>query len=375
MIPISRPDLGAIERTYLLEAFDSGWISSHGRYVTQAERMLCDLTSVSHAAVCSNGTVALHLALLGLDVGPGDEVIIPDLSYVATLNAVLYVGATPVIVDVDPTTWCIDPAHVASAITPLTKAVIAVDLYGHPADYAALNDIIGCRSIAVVADAAESIGARSGGYPAAAGADVVTFSFFGNKVITSGEGGAVLSRDASVHETIRILRNQGNNPYRRYFHDVIGYNYRLTNLSAAILTAQLERLPDLLSARSRVVANYKKELAQEVDITPQGCAPGAEPTPWLFSVVLSEGIMTSRDEVLSRLERDGIETRPTFPLLSQMPFRKPSWRVGDTHVAQRISDRGISLPTFPQLEAGEVEFISLRLSESVSRDPLRNGTA
>lgn len=360
MIPMSRPSITDLERKYLLDAFDSGWISSLGDYVTRAEDKLRVIANTAHAAVVSNGTTALHLALVALDIGPGDEVILPSCTYVATLNAVLYVGAVPVIVDVDPVTWCISPDAVQDALTSRTRAVIAVDLYGHPADYVALKQVCAPVGAALIADAAESIGGSVRGVPVGALADISTFSFFGNKVVTSGEGGAIVTHDADVDRRIRKLRNQGNHETRRYFHDVLGYNYRMTNLAAAILCAQLERLPELLGARHKVVDQYNTLLKGIDGIMPQGRAPGATPSPWMYSVQVDAALGLHRDDIMMRLRSEGVETRPVFNMVQSMPFLS-EFRAHSTPVANRLAESGLSLPTFPDMTAAEVDRVASTL--------------
>lgn len=365
MIPISRPSLGSLEREYLLDAFDSGWISSLGSYVEKAEHLLRLATGTQHAAVVSNGTTALHLALLALDVGPGDEVIIPATTYVATLNAVLYVGATPVIVDVDPGDWCICPTATAEAVTKKTKAIIAVDLYGHPADYTALHGVCRDRGIAVIADAAESIGALRGGVPVGSLADVSIFSFFGNKVVTSGEGGALTTSNSEIDRRVRQLRNQGNHSSIRYFHEVLGYNYRMTNLSAAILTAQLERIAELVQRRSDVIDRYRLLLDGDTFVTPQGVADQVQPSPWMFSVTLNSSTASQRDEIIRIMQHAGVETRPVFQSLTQMPYLTLR-RTPELPVAHRLASTGISLPTHPDLSEVEVDEVVAALRSAVS---------
>lgn len=365
MIPIAEPDLGPLERAYLLDAFDSGWISSRGDYIERAERLLEKITTVSHVALCNNGTTALHLAMVAVGVGEGDEVIIPSLTYISTLNAVYYVNALPVVVDVLDTTWCIDPTMVEAAITPRTKAILAVDLYGQTADYVALREIANRYGIALVADAAESIGATLHGVPAGALADVSTFSFFGNKVITSGEGGAVTTSSPEIHAKILQLRNQGNHPVKRYFHDVIGYNYRMTNLSAAILTAQLERLNSLITARKRVVDEYHRIFAMDGLVLEQATLEGATPTPWMYSVRLPGYSTDDRDAVIQALADAGVDSRPVFPLVQDMPFVPMSQRVS-TPVAARISREGISLPTYPTLEDSQIQYVASAFSQALT---------
>ncbi|WP_307367731.1 DegT/DnrJ/EryC1/StrS aminotransferase family protein [Microbacterium sp. W4I4] len=345
-----------MERSYLLDAFDSGWISSRGEYIGHSEKILASVAGTPYAAVCSNGTTALHLALLAIGIAPGDEVIIPSLTYIATLNALYYVGATPIIVDVLDDTWCIDPTAVESVITARTKAIIAVDLYGQPADYTALAQVAKQHGLRLIADAAESIAGSLHGVPTGALADVSVFSFFGNKVITSGEGGAVTTASPDIDRLVRQLRNQGNHPTQRYVHDMIGYNYRMTNLSAAILTAQLERIDGLVSERRRVVDTYTSLIGGSNAFRLQEVSPGAVPTPWMISVRITGLDSARRDEVIQRLGEVGIESRPVFPLIQTMPF-VPKEHRRSTPVAELISQEGISLPTFPQLSDDTIQMI------------------
>ena len=364
MIPMSQPSLGHLERRYLMDAFDSGWISSLGSYIPRSEGSLRAIAAAKHAAVVSNGTTALHLALLALQIGPGDEVIIPGLTYVATLNAVLYVGARPVIVDVDPLTWCVSPSAVEAAITLRTRAVIAVDLYGHPADYSALAEIGALNEISIIADAAESIGGSWDGRPVGSLADISTFSFFGNKVVTSGEGGALTTNNGDIDRRVRQLRNQGNHPETRYFHEVLGYNYRMTNLSAAILCAQLERLPELASLRRTVIGWYLELLEDRPDIVPQRRALRASPSPWMFSVELLGATQSTRDEIMRRMHADGVETRPVFSSLRRTPYlTSPQYH--ETPVADRLAHSGMSLPTYPGLGRADVETVVAKLLAAV----------
>lgn len=360
LIPISRPALSSVERDLLMDAFDSGWVSSLGKYVGLAEEALCAETGMPYAAVVSSGTSALHLALLALGVGPADEVIIPSSTYVATLNAVLYVGARPIIVDVDVRTWCIDVSAVALAVTPATAAVIAVDLYGHPADYNALRKLLGNQNIALIADAAESIGGRLNGEPVGSLADVTCFSFFGNKTITSGEGGAVVTRSSTYNERVRQLRNQGNHPERRYHHEVMGYNYRMTNPAAAILTGQLRRLPELLARRREVCSHYDELLSASTHLGVQSRSATVAVSPWLYTVRLLGLSAAERDRIVVMMSDRGIETRPVFPPVQSAPYASQLVRQS-TPVADRLGAEGISLPTYPDLSRIEVERVSATL--------------
>lgn len=366
MIPVSAPSLGELERKYLLDAFDSGWISSRGSYIARAEIMLKEITESKHALVVSSGTTALHVGLLALGIGAGDEVILPSFSYAATLNAVLYVNAVPIIVDVDPETWCISPEAVEEAITNRSRAILAVDIYGCPADYSRLSPLASEHGLKLVADAAESIGARVGNKAVGSLADVSTFSFFGNKVITSGEGGAVTTSDAAVDKRARQLSNQGNHPEIRYFHDVLGYNYRMTNLSAAILCAQLERLDELMSLRRVVIDWYGNQLSHVEGLTSQKHPDNSEPTPWMYTTLVEGFTAEQRDALIEFLATEGIEARPVFHPMQNMPYFTPASRLS-TPVADRIGRTGISLPTYPDLTEEQVHQICTTLLKGLDK--------
>ncbi len=236
-IPVASTDLGGNEERYVVDAIRSSWISSTGPYLSRFEREYAAACGASSAVAVCNGTVALHLALLGLDVRPGDEVLVPSLTYVATANAVRYVGAEPVFVDVDRETWCLDPAQIEAAITRRTKGIIVVHLLGHPADMDRINHIAAVNGLWVVEDAAEAPLATYKGRVVGGLAKMATFSFFGNKILTCGEGGAITLNDPQLDTRLRILRGQGMDPQRRYYFPVTGYNFRLTNVAAAILCA------------------------------------------------------------------------------------------------------------------------------------------
>ena len=233
-IPVSAPTLAGNEKRYVMDCLESNWISARGKYVEQFEAAFAEFCGVRHGVSCTNGTVALHLALLALGIGPGDEVIVPTLTFVATANAVRYCGATPVFVDCEPETWNIDPGLIESRITPKTKAIIVVHLYGHPVDMDAVMSLADRHGLFVVEDAAEAHGAIYRGRMVGSIGHIATFSFFGNKVISTGEGGMVTTDDAELARIVRLLKEQGMDPKRRYWYPVVGYNYRMTNVTAAI---------------------------------------------------------------------------------------------------------------------------------------------
>jgi perosamine synthetase len=231
MIPVYRPSIGDLERRYVVDAIESSWISSKGAFLDRFEREFAAFAGVEHGVAAANGTVALHLALAALQVGPGDEVIVPTLTYVASVNAITYTGATAVFVDSDPAIWTLDPARVEAAITPRTKAIEVVHLYGHPADMDPILDIARHHGLAVVEDAAEAHGALYRGRPVGSLGTVGSFSFFGNKIITTGEGGMLVTDDEELASRARHLRGQGVSATKTYWHDVVGFNYRMTNVA------------------------------------------------------------------------------------------------------------------------------------------------
>jgi len=364
--PVAKPSLTDLEEKYALDAIRSGWVSSRGPYLERFEDEFATHCAAATALATSNGTVALHLVLAAAGVGPGDEVIVPALTYVATANAVTYCGAEPVFVDVCPQTWCIDVDQVEAGIGRNTRAVIAVDLYGHPADYERLRSLCQARELLLVADAAESLGASLNGAPTGGLADATTFSFFGNKVLTSGEGGCIATSDEKLANRIRLLRNQGMDDRRRYFFPVVGYNYRLTNVAAALLCAQLERSQVMIMNRRRVIDLYEHALADVELLTPQPAAQGVEPGPWMASFLVGgPGETGMRDLLAAELESLGVETRPFFiPIPDLPPYR--AHEAGDYRVARDLGMRGINLPTFDGLADQDVSEIARRVRLAMS---------
>ncbi|MFE9917256.1 DegT/DnrJ/EryC1/StrS family aminotransferase [Micromonospora sp. NPDC005553] len=363
--PVARPSLSTLEERYVVDALRSGWISSQGPYLRDFEDRFARRCAADAALTTSNGTVALHLVLAAAGIGPGDEVIVPALTYVATANAVAYCGARAVCVDVLPESWCVDPAAVRAAIGPRTRAVIAVDLYGHPADYTALRHLCDRHGLLLVADAAESFGATLDGRPTGSLADVTTFSFFGNKVLTSGEGGCVTTSDAALADRMRLLRNQGMDPQRRYYFPVLGYNYRMTNLCAAVLCAQLERADEIIALRDRVIAGYEEQLADEPALSAQPVAAGVRRAPWMAAFLVgAEGDATSRDALARALARLGVETRPFFVPIPDLPaHRDPG---ADCPVTEDLSRRGINLPTYADLAEPAVKAVVERVRAALA---------
>lgn len=361
IIPVAAPDLSGNEEAYVVEAIRSSWISSTGRFVQRFESEFAKLCGTRTALGACNGTVALHLALLGLDVRPGDEVLVPSLTYVATANAVRYVGAEPVFVDVDPATWCIDPGLLEGSITRRTKGIIAVHLYGHPADMDAINHLAAVHGLWVVEDAAEAHLALYKGRPVGGLSQIGTFSFYGNKIFTSGEGGALTVNDPQLELRLRTLRGQGVDPHRRYYFPVTGYNFRLTNVACALLCAQLERRDEILARRNAIFSRYDELLEGIPGIGLQPAAEWASRAPWLYSITVDEEAYgLSRDALMAKLGENSVETRPFFHALHRLPpFREESRRRGEElPVTDRLSATGMNLPTYSALTDADQQHIA-----------------
>ena len=366
-IPIAKPDLNGCEEQYVLKALRSTWISSSGEFLDSFEEEFATLCDAGTAIGVCNGTIALHLALLALDVRPGDEVLVPSLTYIATANAVRYVGAEPVFVDVDPTTWCIDPDKLEEQITPRTRGIIGVHLYGHPADMDRINHLAAIHGLWVVEDAAEAHTARYKNRLVGSLAKVATFSFFGNKILTSGEGGALTLNDPQLAKRMRALRGQGMDPQRRYYFPIVGYNFRMTNIAAAILCAQIERVDELLGRRKAICEQYRSLLDGVPGIGFQPKASWADPAPWMFCLTVdTEEFGMSRDELISYLGKRKVETRPFFiPLHTMPPYRESSQaRHTDLPITDQLSRVGMNLPTYSGLQESEVEFIATSIHQA-----------
>jgi perosamine synthetase len=363
---MSRPSLSDLEERYVMDAVRSGWISSLGTYITRFEQGFAAFCGVEHAVSVSNGTVALHLALHALGVGPGDEVIVPDLSFIATANSVLMAGAVPVHCDIDPATLCLDPRLIEAHITPRTRAIMPVHLYGHPAEMPAINRIAERHGLKVVEDAAEAHGAAVEGRRVGGLGHCATFSFYANKNLTTGEGGMVTTNDAALADRCRYLRDHAMSRQRRYWHDEIGYNYRLTNLQAALGCAQLERSAELLGARQQLFEHYRKEMAGVPGVRLNRTAPWAVNTYWMICIEIDGFNAARRDALAAELKRRGVDTRPYFFPMSDMPYLPKS----DTPVAHAVSQRGLNLPTYVGLGEADVADICGRLKEALRADRL-----
>jgi len=359
LLPVYQPDLSGNERNYVLDCVESGWISSIGKYTSQFEQMLSEYTGIQYAAAVSNGTVALHLALHCLDIGPGDEVIVPTFTYIASVNTIAQTGATPVFVDSRSADWLIDVEDVQRKITPRTKAIMAVHLYGSVCDMSALLDLARKRGLRIVEDCAEALGSTLSGTHVGGFGDVGTLSFFGNKTITTGEGGMVLARDEALAARMRKVKGQGQSLEQRYWHDELGFNYRMSNICAAIGVAQMERIGPILERKRKIASLYRAELC-DAAVEFQRPIDGVVSSDWLVSLLLPPE--TDRAMVMRRLAEQGVDTRPVFYCAHQMPMH----RTGVSHpVAEDIAARGISLPSFPALSDEQVVSIAAKVAAAV----------
>lgn len=362
MIPVSEPLLEDEELENVIEAVKSGWISSKGKFVTQFEEKFAEYCDAKYGVASCNGTVALHLALTALGIKEGDEVIVPTLTFIATANAVRYTGAKPVFVDSHPGYWCIDPEKIEAKITPKTKAIIPVHLYGHPCDMDAIMDIAKRRGLHVIEDAAEAHGAEYKGKKVGSFGDINCFSFFANKIITTGEGGICLTNDERLAERMRILKDHGMNPQRKYWHDSLGFNYRMTNLQAAVGVAQINKLDRFIKRKREIKVWYQqrlRQLAQKelIELHPE--MAWAECVYWMYSILISENFI-NRDELIGRLNKAGIETRPFFYPIHVLPMYKNDDKLT---VAEHLSRRGINLPSSIKLTKTEIVKITTAIAQ------------
>ncbi|MFC8532450.1 DegT/DnrJ/EryC1/StrS family aminotransferase [Streptomyces sp. NPDC057249] len=356
-VPLARPNLSALERSYVQQALEDGWISGTGGIVSRFEEGLSTRVGRRHTIAVANGTLALELALRALGVGPGDEVIVPAFTFAAPATTVLAVGAVPVLVDIDPETWTISPQAVRAALTGRTKAVIAVDVLGHPADYDALRDI----GVPVIQDAAEAHGARYKGSLVGGQGDASVFSFHANKAITTGEGGSVGTDSDELLSVMRLLANHGMTPKKPYVHEVVGRNFRMTSLTASLGLGQLDRWDELIGARRDVARRYTERIDASV-YAPRPTASWAEYSCWLHTVTTTA---ERRPAVLDHLRSRGVDARAVWPPLHEQPVLAPY--TADCPVAQEIASRAFWLPTYAGMPDTDIDLVADALAEAVRK--------
>jgi perosamine synthetase len=359
-IPVAEPDLGGNELDYVTDCIRSGWVSSGGAYVERFELAVAEWCGVRHAVAASSGTSALHLALASLGIGPGDEVIVPALSYVASANAVTYTGARPVFVDVDADTWNLDIARVESRISARTRAIMPVHLYGYPVDMERLLAVARKAGVWVIEDACEALGSECSGRRVGGLGDIGCLSFYGNKLVTTGEGGMLLTNSGEVAVAARELRNQAMTG-TRYWHARLGFSYRLTNLQAAVGLAQMERVEEFVEARRRVASKYGNLLCGTPGLRLYREPAWSRSVPWLYSLLVTDEFVLDRDGLIAHLAACGIESKPFFMPLPRLPMYDDG-----THcpVSEDLSRRGISLPTFVLMETQQIERVARAIRDA-----------
>lgn len=362
IIPVSSPLLNGNEKKYVIDCLDSSWISSNGKYISLFEESFSRFLGINNSISCCNGTVALHLALLALDVREGDEIIVPTLTYVATANAVTYCGAKPIFIDSENNTWNLDPNQIEKVLTSKTKGIIVVHIYGHPANMDPIIEIAKRRGLFIIEDCAEAHGAEYKGAKVGTFSTISTFSFYGNKIVTSGEGGMVCTNNDKLANKIRQIKGQGQDPLRKFWHPIIGYNYRMTNIEAAIGLAQMERVEWHVNQRKIIAKLYRNflEECQFIEIFPE--MPWAKSVFWLVSVLIPQSV--NRDEIIQLMMDKGVETRPFFSPMHLLPPYINDNNL-DFPIALDLSQRGLNLPTFGGITQNQILRVVQTLKESI----------
>ena len=366
LIPVCTPTLLGNEKKYVLECLETNWISSRGRFVDEFETKFSRYCGMRFGITTNSGTTALHLALAAIGVGEGDEVIIPSFTMISTANAANYLGAKLALVDVEPRTWNIDPEKIEKKITPRTKAIIPIHTYGHPAEMDAILAIARRRRIAVVEDAAEAIGAEYKGKKTGGFGKIAAFSLYANKIITTGEGGIIVTDDPELAERARTMRNYGFTQERHFWHKVVGFSYRMTNVQAAIGLGQLERIDDLLSARIRNAELYNSFLKDVPGIATPPRSPECVSAYWMYGILVRDEFGLSRDELRQALADEGIETRSFFIPIHLQPIYASLYS-DEYPVSEELGTRGLYLPSSSSLKPDAIAFIADRIRGAARR--------
>jgi perosamine synthetase len=357
IIPVSDPRLDGNELRYLTQCIQSNWISSAGRFVREFEEKFAAAMGCRYGIACSNGTTALHLALAALGLRAGDEVIIPTFTMIATANAVHYTGAVPVLVDAERDTWNLDVGQLADRITPRTRGILLVHTYGHPCDMNAILDLADRRGLWVVEDAAEAHGARYKNRPVGSLGRAASFSFYANKIITTGEGGMVTTSDSELARVARRLKDHAFSDERHFWHKYIGFNYRMTNMQAAVGVAQTERLEEFVELRRANAARYTERLARIPGLSLPVERSWARNVYWMYGVVVEDAFGISRDVLRSRLARRAVETRTFFIPIHLQPIYYEMFRGQRFPVAEELCQRGLYLPSGATLTEPEIDYV------------------
>ena len=368
MIPVSEPLLDERALGYVREAVCSGWISSEGRFIGEFEHRWADYCGVSHGIAVCNGTAALELAMAALALPPGSEVILPSFTIISCAAAVLRTGCRPVLVDCEPDTWCLDVAEVRRKITNRTRAIMPVHMYGHMADMNPLLELAREFGLAIIEDAAEAHGAQYHGRRAGGVGTMGCFSFYANKIVTTGEGGMVVTNDSKLAERARRFRNLCFGRDQRFSHTELGYNFRMTNLQAAVGLAQLERIDDHLARKRRLAARYAERLGELGGVQLPVERPNVTNVYWMYGIVLDDGLPLDAATLGARLKAQGVDSRPFFLGMHEQPvLRELGLFAGETYpVTERLARRGLYLPSGLNLSETEIDQVCLAVKRCLA---------
>ena len=360
MIPVSEPLLAGAEAKYVADCIHTGWISSEGRYLAAFEQAWASYCGAKFGIGVSNGTTALQIAVAALDLEPGSEIILPSFTIISCSLAIVEAACIPVLVDVDPETWALDLDQVESKITDKTRVIMPVHMFGHPVDMPRLMKIAARHNLKVIEDAAEAHGAEVYGHKVGGIGDLATFSFYANKIITTGEGGMVLTSDEQLASRLRSLRNLCFKPERRFYHTELGHNYRLTNVQAAVGLAQLERIDDHLKRKRWMAASYAEPMRDQEHLRLPIELPGYKNVYWMYGIVLEDNVSFDAVEFAKRLQQLGVQTRPLFLGMHEQPvFHERGLHLNERYpVTERLARRGLYLPSGLTLTIEQIDAVS-----------------
>jgi perosamine synthetase len=370
-IPVAGPSISEREIELVADAARNAWYKNHAEFNNRFERMLADYVGVSHAVSTPHCTAALHLALAALGVGPGDEVIAPDVTWIASVAPIVYVGAEPVLVDIDPVTWCLDPDAVERAIGPRTKAIIGVDLYGSTCDWTRLQDIADRHGLALIEDAAEALGSVYHGRRAGAFGRVSAFSFHGSKTVVTGEGGMLATNDKNLFDRVLFLRDHGRNPGDRFFLNTeIAFKYRMSAVQAALGVAQMERIDELIAHKRAIFRWYRDRLSSLKGVTLNAEPPNTQNSYWMVTAVLDPQIGLDKFALMTELDKRNIDSRPFFSPLSSLPAFEARPRakrfLSANDQGQRVSKYGVNLPSGYNMTEEKVAIVASAFTEAIT---------
>ncbi len=369
MIPVNEPRIGPRELEYVNECLQTGWISSEGHFIEGFEHAWADYCGMKYGVAVSNGTVALQLAVACLDLQPGDEVILPTFTIISCAQAVIYNGGIPVLVDCDPRTWCMDVGQVEAKITPRTRAIMPVHIYGHPVDMDPLREIARRHKLVIIEDAAEAHGAEYKSARCGGLGDINCFSFYANKIVTTGEGGMVLTNSETINSRLRSLRNLCFQKERRFYHTALGYNFRMTNIQAALGLAQCENIEMAVQQKRWMGQEYTRRLNRFENLQLPVEEAWAKNVYWMYGVVLNESTGMNAVDFAKRLAEGGVMTRPFFLGMHEQPVLHARGLYIDEHypIAERLARQGLYLPSGMTLTFAQLEKVCDVVGEEINR--------